>query len=122
MKARTLVTIFSVIIFTAGCSLFQKDSIDGIWSLSFRGDITYSFDMTINPDMSFKKTMQVPSQNGDIDVTFSGKVDEQGNIDSDIYAFGSKIGKLSGKLNYETGEGEWYGSSYTGKWTALKKK
>lgn len=121
MKVKVLKIFVVMLILLGGCSLFQKDSFDGVWHFEFSGDVADSFDVTINPDLTFEFTRNVNSDMGEVSVIFSGKVNQEGNLDADIFVSGSKIGRMNGTINYETGEGKWYGSSYSGSWRAVKR-
>jgi hypothetical protein len=121
MNKLYLVFLILAIVLSA-CSLFENESFSGDWDFKLTGDYDGEITVTLQEDMTYSETTAVSVSGRDFDVKFSGKIQEDGKLVGLIYAQGQQMGEMSGKMNYETGEGKWNAAGIGGNWTAVKKK
>lgn len=118
-KNAALIAVLAVMMMTA-CSLFQKDSFYGQWKISLTGDHSESFNFVLTESHKISVTKSTSFQGQELEISLQGDVDETGAVNLGIYMSGQKIGDLTGKVNFETGQGKWQAYSYGGEWTATK--
>lgn len=121
MKKYSVTLLFVPLLFLFSCSIFQKDSFEGEWTLKLDGSIKESFDFKILPgnEFNFSKTVSYGYQ--DYDVTIQGKIDKDGQLKAAIIAGAEVMGEITGMINFESGSGKWNASVLSGSWTAFKK-
>jgi len=105
----------------SSCSIFKKDSFQGLWTLILSGDFSETFDFIVTEDNSFSFTKTIYVQGRDLDASFQGDIFEDGTLTCEVMVMGMKVAEVSGKMNYENGSGIWVGGSMKGEWTAVKK-
>ena len=113
---------FVIAILLSACSLFESGSFSGPWDFKLTGDYNGEITVIVKEDMTYSESTMVNVNGREFDVKFSGKIQEDGKLIGLIYAQGQQMGEMSGKMNYENGEGRWNAASIGGSWTAIKKQ
>ncbi len=121
MKQLFRTIVFLSIGCLSACSIFQKDSFEGDWTLKLSGAIQETFNFQISPTNEFSFSQLVSYGGRDYDVSIKGKIGNDGKIKADIMAEGQIMGDLVGMMTYENGNGKWGASILSGVWTATKK-
>ncbi|MBN1301496.1 MAG: hypothetical protein JW995_09810 [Melioribacteraceae bacterium] len=120
MKKKLIILISSVMIITS-CSIFEKETLSGEWQLNLIGDYQQTFSLFVDEDYSFNQNAVVNMNGREYDIKITGMISEDGSMMGKIYAMGQQVGELTGKVNYETGEGKWAAAGLGGIWTSSKK-
>ncbi len=121
MKKYSFALIIISLLFLFSCSIFQKDSFEGEWTLKLDGAIKESFDFKILPNNEFNFSKTVSYGYQDYDVTIQGKIEKDGQLKAAIIAGAEVMGEITGMMTFERGGGKWNASILTGEWTAFKK-
>jgi hypothetical protein len=121
MKRRSIITSFLALLFLSACSIFQKDSFGGEWTLKLNGSIQESFNFTVRPNNEFSFSKSINYSGQDYDVTIKGKIENDGQIKANIITGGQVMGDMQGMMTFENGSGTWGASVLSGDWTAMKK-
>lgn len=119
MKGKIYYLVIIALIFSA-CSLFQSDSYSGEWKITFGGDLERDVEFLVEEDNSFDFGIEIPAQGRTFHIGYKGKIGEDGELEAGIYLDNENVGDVSGKCDYEKGEGTWRGGEYKGTWNAVK--
>lgn len=120
MKSR--ITLFiTLVLFISACSLFQKETFQGTWLLTLKGDYSDSIEFDVIENNTFNFVKSITTQGQNYDARFSGRILEDGTFICDVEIMGMKVAQFNGKVNYENGLGTWSGTGMSGNWTAVKK-
>lgn len=119
MKAKFIYSLFIAVLFSA-CSLFQSDSYSGPWKITFGGDLERKVEFIVEKDNSFEFVIEISAQGRTFPINYKGTISEDGELDAGIYLDMEHVGSVTGKCDYDKGEGSWAGGEYNGTWNAVK--
>lgn len=88
MKKLSLTVIILCIGLLSACSVFQKDSFEGEWTLKLTGAIQETFNFHIPGTNEFSFSKYVYYGGRDYDVLIKGRIENDGRIKADIIAGG----------------------------------
>jgi hypothetical protein len=120
MKSRIISSI-TILFLISACSLFQKDTFQGTWILTVKGDYNDTIEFNVNEGNTFSFVKSIATQGQNYDASFNGKILADGTFVCDVEIMSMKVAQFNGKVTYENGSGSWSGTGMGGNWTAVKK-
>jgi hypothetical protein len=116
-----IISVLTIIFIITSCSIFQKDTFQGAWTMSITGDYNDSVEFIVAENNTFSFTKNISTQGQNYDARFNGKILEDGTMVCDVEVMSMKVVQFNGKMTYENGSGKWAGTGMNGSWTAVKK-
>lgn len=120
MKSR-IISSLTILLLISACSIFQKQSYQGTWVLTVKGDYNDTIEFNVGEDYTFSFVKSIATQGQNFDAKFNGKILPDGSFVCDVEVMSMKVAQFNGKVNYENGSGSWSGTGMGGTWTAVKK-
>lgn len=118
---KRIIPSLSILFLITSCSLFQKDTFQGKWTMSIKGDYSDTVEFVVAENNTFSFTKNIATQGQNYDARFNGKIMEDGTMVCDVEVMSMKVVQFNGKMTYENGSGNWSGTGMSGNWTAVKK-